>query len=322
MQYDSIIGIERPLSRLIQGTVYFTDANPDEAFALFDAVFEQGCNTFDTAHAYAKGACERVLGQWLRARNIRDEVVILDKGAHPYDGQQRVTPDDITADLYESLERLGVETIDLYVLHRDDPTQAVEPLMECLYEQYQAGRIKAIGGSNWSYQRLAQANTYASEQGLLPFAVSSPQFSLARMIRPAWAGCVSVGHDVEAQAWYREQDMPLLTWSSLAGGFMTGKFTRHNLDTFDDYFDEVSINAYADEENFLRLERAQQLAEQHQISLPQLALAYVLNQPLRIFALIGSMTGAQFAENQHALTISLTAEELDWLNLKRDQLPT
>ena len=322
MKYHQIKGLDKAVSRLIQGTVYFTDEEADEAFALFDAAFEQGCNTFDTAHGYQAGACERVLGQWMQERNIRDEVVILDKGAHPYDGRNRVTPDDITGDIHDSLERLGVENIDLYVLHRDDETQPVAPIMDCLYEHHQAGRITAIGGSNWSHERLKEANDYAKQNNLLPFAVSSPQFSLAEMVKPTWDGCISIGHDVAAQSWYAEEDMALLTWSSLAGGFMTGRFTPDNLDSLgeDDYFAQVTMEAYAYEDNFKRLARAQELSAEKGISVAQLSLAYVLNQPLNIFALIGSMTGEQFAENATALDIELTKNEMDWLNLKVDAL--
>jgi len=322
MKYGQIKGLDKKVSRLIQGTVYFTDKNPEQAFSVFDAAFEQGCNTFDTAHGYGSGACERVLGQWIKERDNRDEVVILDKGGHPYGGKNRVTPEHITSDIHESLERLGVETIELYVLHRDDITKPVEPIMDCLYEHYQAGRIQAIGGSNWTYQRLQEANEYASKNDLLPFAVSSPQFSLAEMVKPAWDDCISAGHDEAAQAWYREEDMPLLTWSSLAGGFMTGRFSRDNVGSFsdDDYFAQVTINAYAYDDNFTRLERAQQLAEQKSVSVPQLALAYVLNYPLNIFAIIGSMTGEQFTENAVALEIDLSQNEINWLNLKSDTL--
>ena len=320
MKYNQIKGLNKPVSRLIQGTVYFTDDNRDEAFTLFDAAFEGGCNTFDTAHGYGGGACERVLGQWIQERNIRDEIVILGKGAHPYDNRQRVTPEDITSDIHESLERLRTDYIDLYVLHRDNPSKAVEPIMDCLYEHHQAGRIGAIGGSNWSYERIKQANDYTTQNDLLPFTVSSPQFSLAEMVKPAWDDCISVGHDKEAQAWYQEQDMALLTWSSLAGGFMTGRYTRDNLSEFDDYFSGVTINAYAYEENFKRLDRAQELAQEKNVTVPQLALAYVLNQPLNIFALIGSMTPEQFNDNASALDINLSDNELAWLNLEKDSL--
>ncbi|MEM9955240.1 MAG: aldo/keto reductase [Chloroflexota bacterium] len=320
MKYNTIAGVDKPVSRLVQGTVYFSDQRPDEALNFFDGVFEHGCNTFDTAHGYFHGESEKALGLWIQERNNRDEIVILDKGAHPYDGRNRVTPADITSDIHESLERLGVDFIDIYILHRDDETVPVQPIMDCLYEHHQLGHIGVIGGSNWSHQRLQEANNYATKNNLLPFTTSSPQFSLAEMVKPAWDGCISVGHDEDAQAWYREQDMSLFTWSSLAGGFMTGKFTPDNLDTFEDYFEKVTVDAYAYEDNFTRLDRATYLAKEKDVSVPQLALAYVLNQPLNIFAIIGAMTEAQFAENALALEIDLSQQEIDWLNLKTNEL--
>lgn len=320
MKYHHIKGIDKPVSRLIQGAAYFTDQNPDEAFEIFDTVFEGGINTFDTAHVYGKGASDRVLGMWINERDIQDDVVVIGKGAHPYDGQQRVTPEDITNDIQDSLERLKLDKIDLYVLHRDDETQAVEPIMDCLFQHYSDGHITAIGASNWSHQRIQQANNYANTNNLLPFVASSPQFSLAEMVKPSWDGCISIGHNKAAQAWYKQNEMALLTWSSLAGGFMTGKFQQDNLDSFDDYFDGVTINAYAYADNFQRLDRANQLAEKHEITLPQLALAYVLNQPLNIFALIGNRAKSDFLDNVHALNIELSDNELAWLNLEVDTL--
>jgi aryl-alcohol dehydrogenase-like predicted oxidoreductase len=107
--------------------------------------------------------------------------------------------------------------------------------------------------------------------------------------------------------------MPLFTWSSLAGGFLTGKFTRDNLDSFDDYFDKVVIHAYAYEENFQRLDRLRKLAQEKNVSLPRLSLAYCLSYPLTIFQLVGCRTGEEFADNKKALDIELTTEEIAFL---------
>ncbi len=322
LRYGQVPGVSKPISVLVQGTVYFNESNADEAFALFDAVFAHGCNTFDTAHVYGNGACERVLGRWIASRGIRDQVVILDKGAHPYNGRQRVTPEHITADIADSLERLGVDFIDLYVLHRDDASQPVEPIVDILNQQHREGRIGAFGGSNWSYERVQAANRYAEAHGLIPFAVSSPQFSLPEMVKPAWEGCISLGgaSNQAARSGYASAGIALFTWSSLAGGFMTGKYRRDNLNTPGDYFDGVTIHAYAYEDNFRRLDRAETLAARKGISLPQLGLAYVLSQPLPIFALVGARTPDEFAENLPALDIQLTPAELAWLNLETDTL--
>src|SRR5262245_21710146 len=103
MQYGHLSGVEKPISRLVQGTLMVTapDANP--GFELLDAIFEMGCNTFDTGHSYLNGMNERLVGQWVRERGIRDQVVIIGKGAHPNQGRKRVTPSDITADVNDSL---------------------------------------------------------------------------------------------------------------------------------------------------------------------------------------------------------------------------
>lgn len=321
VRYGEVAGIGKPVSRLVQGTVMLSEADLDGGFALLDAVYERGGRAFDTAHSYGNGEKERVLGSWLRARGVRDEVVILGKGAHPERGiPRRVTPEEITADLHESLERLGVDFIDLYVLHRDDPAVPVGPIVEVLNEHHRAGLIGAFGGSNWTHERIGAANEYAAAHGLVPFAVSSPNFSLAEQFRPPWAGCISVsGPGGEgARAWYRERGMPLFTWSSLAGGFFTGRFSRTNLDSFTASLDKVCIEAYAEEPNFRRLDRARELAEERGLSIPQIATAYVLNQLDDIFALVGCASGEEFRQNDAACDLVLTPEELAWLDLRAD----
>lgn len=323
MEYGQIKGIEKSVSRLVQGTVYFKIDEPEAAFELCDVILDAGGTTFDTAHGYGRGDCERVLGQWINSRGVRDQVVILDKGAHPYDGRKRVTHDDITSDIHDSLERLQTDYIDLYVLHRDDEEQPVEMIVDTLNEHHDAGRIHAFGGSNWSYERIAAANDYAEKNGLVPFAVSSPQFSLAEMVKPAWDGCISIGgpsHE-EARAWYLQQQMPLFTWASLAGGFMTGRYRRDNLDQLTDYFDEVAIHAYCYEDNFKRLDRADQLAAEKEITLPQLSLAYVFSQPLNIYALVGARSVKEYQENLRAFHQRLTDAEVAWLELRTDERP-
>ena len=127
----------------------------------------------------AMGRTSGGVGRWLRARGRHDEVVILAKGAHHNDDRRRVTPFDITADLYDSLARLQTDHLDLYLLHRDDESQPVGQIVECLHQHAEAGRIGAYGGSNWTTARLQAANETAAAQGLRPFVAGSPNFSLA-----------------------------------------------------------------------------------------------------------------------------------------------
>lgn len=316
MRYGAIPGLDKPVARLIQGTVMVTSKDVEGSFALLDAVLAQGGTTFDTAHVYGQGDNERTVGRWVRERGVRDQVVIVAKGAHHNQDRRRVTPFDITADLHDSLARFQFDAIDLYLLHRDDPAVPVGPIIETLNEHRQAGKIRAFGASNWTHDRIQAANQYAADHGLVGFAASSPQLSLVEQAREPWPDCVSIGgpRGADARAWYAASGMPLLTWSSLAGGFLSGRVRRDNLDSFDSYLDRLAVTSYATEENLQRLERAIAMAEAKGISLPQLALAYVLTQPLNVFALVGANTGDEFAVNAAALDLALTPDERMWLD--------
>jgi aryl-alcohol dehydrogenase-like predicted oxidoreductase len=316
MQYGTVSGISKPVSRLVQGTIMISTSERDRSFQLLDDIFEQGCNTFDTAHVYGRGDCERVLGQWVHERGLRERVVIITKGAHPNDVRRRVTPFDITADLFDSLARLQIDYVDLYLLHRDDPSVPVGPIVDVLNEHYQAGRIHAFGGSNWTAERIQEANTYANEKGLVPFIASSPNFSLAEQVKPPWKGCISISGEQgkSARAWYEQEAMALFTWSSLAGGFFSGRFSPENfLQQFEDPMDRVCVESYCYQENFQRLDRARQLASTKGLTVSQVAMAYVLSQPFNVFAIIGCKTGDEFQENLNASTLKLSSDEMAWL---------
>ena len=318
MKYGSVPGVDKPVAHIVQGTVMIKseeEGEEERSSALLDEVYALGGTTFDTAHQYGGGDCERTFGRWVRERGVRDEVVVIGKGAHHNEDRKRVTPFDITADLHDSLARLGFDYIDLYLLHRDDPSVPVGPIVEVLNEHLEEGRIHAFGGSNWRPERLREANDYARENGLTPMVASSPNLSLAVQIEEPWPDCVSISGEAgeEERLWYQESGMPLFTWSSLAGGFFSGRFTRDNLDTFEAYLDRVCIETYCYEENFLRLERAGALAGEKGLTVPQVALAYTLDQPLEVYALVGCNTGDEFRANVEASAVELTPEELSWL---------
>ena len=315
MRYGSIPGIDKPVSRLVQGTVMIRTDTQDEGFKLLDDVFDLGCNTFDTAHVYGLGDNERAFGRWVQARGVRDRIVIIGKGAHHSQDRRRVTPCDITCDIADTLARLRTDYIDLYLLHRDDPNVPVGPIVEVLNEQKAAGRIHAFGGSNWSHARLQEANAYAEARGLTPFAASSPNFSLAIQFKEPWENCVSLTNPIHAaaHAFYAATRLPVFAWSSLAGGFFSERFQRDNLDSFTAYLDKLCVESYCYPENFDRLERAAALARAKGITTPQVALAYVFSQPWDVYALVGCANRAEFAANVVALEMDLTPAEVQWL---------
>ena len=263
MEYGTIGGMDKKISRILQGTMMLREDDLQESFDLLDGVWALGVNCFDGAYIYGGGQCERVLGQWLDERGLHDEAVILTKGAHHTGNKNKVTPVDITADLTTSLERCRTNFIDIYVLHRDDLNVEVGPIVEILNEHKAAGRIGLFGGSNWTVPRIQEANEYAYKHNLEPFTVSSPNYSLAEQVKEPWRGCISIsGPDNEAdRAWYAEQNMPLFTWSSLAQGFFSGRFTRKTYEDYKANLPGSCVEAYCYEQNFKRLDRTGELAK-------------------------------------------------------------
>ncbi len=315
MQYGKIAGIDKPASRLVQGTTMLRTDDENYNMSLLDGVFEVGATVFDTAHVYGGGEMDRILGRWIRSSGVRDKVIIMAKGAHHNADRRRVTPFDIEADLHDTLARMKLESIDLYVLHRDDPDVPVGPIVEALNRLKNEGHITAFGGSNWSHTRIKEANDYAEKNGLVPFSISSPHFSLAEMVEEPWPGCLSISgpQNREARDYYIETQIALAPWSSLSAGFFSGKITKENYLTIDNPRWKLCSHCYASEDNFKRLERAQDLAKKKGVTTPQIALAYIFNQPMNLFPLVGCFTPAEYAENAEALDIKLTNDELEWL---------
>ncbi len=324
MKYGKLPGVDKKISRIVQGTASFKVDDPDSCYQLMDLAMENGINAFDHAHCYGREK-EKIMGDWLCSRGVRDEVVILAKGAHPY-GYDRVTPEDIASDIKESMETMGVDYFDLYVLHRDDPKLPVGPIVETLTEHSRAGRIGAFGGSNWTHQRIAEANAYAKEHDLIPFTISSPNFSLAEQVVEPWGNCISIGgpgHG-DAQRYYADHkdEVAIFSWSSLAGGFFSGQITRDNSKEIVEQggLMSLAVKCYAYEQNFERYDRAAELAEKKGLTVPEVALAYVMNSPMNVFALTFSANEDQFKSNVGAVDIELTPAERSWLNLDADTL--
>jgi aryl-alcohol dehydrogenase-like predicted oxidoreductase len=303
MKYGSIAGVEKPISRLVMGVDNQTSW--PHASVMFDDFFEHGGTCFDTAYIYASGACEKMLGQWVKNRGIREQVVLLDKGAHT----PHCNPQALVSQLQESLTRLQTDYVDIYMLHRDNPDIPVGEFMTVLNEQKCAGHIGVFGASNWSIERVEEANRWAAEYGLSGFRAMSNNFSLARMVDPVWTGCISAS-DARSRAWLTEQQMPLMPWSSQARGFFTGSANPN------DHSDAEFVRCWYSEDNFCRLERVNAMAKERGVLPINIALAYVLCQSFPTFPLIGPRLLSETRTSIPGLDIQLTPEELRWLNLE------
>jgi aryl-alcohol dehydrogenase-like predicted oxidoreductase len=306
--------LDRPLSRLVMGSAWFHDEHRDRIEALLDAWVELGGTTIDTAENYSGGESEVVIGRWLRNSGLADRMVVISKGGHPYDGRNRVTAADIEADLLGSLDRLGLDRIDLYLLHRDDPSVPVGEILGVLNGHREAGRITAFGGSNWSTERLAEAQAYADANGVQGFSASSPNLSLAVWTEPPWEACVAAS-DAASRAWYATTRMPLIAWSSQASGWFAGP------DRASDAVAMAGRRVYDTPDNRERYERAERLGRERGVSAGQIALAWVLEQPFPVIPVVGPRSVEHLQGNVAALDVRLSAAERAWLNLESDEAP-
>lgn len=322
MKYQEIKYVTKPLSKIIFGCAIPSMIQGEDADELLDEVYAQGITTFDTAENY--GLSEASLGHWLKNRGNREKVVIISKGCHPYDGRDRVTPEDLQHDIEQSFERLGTDYIDIYLMHRDDLKVEPGPMVEILNEYHKAGKIGAFGGSNWTHQRIAEANRYAAEHGLVPFSVSSPNLGICNQIGDPWGGgpgCVTISgpSNEEARAWYRDNHIPVLAYSSLGRGMFAGLVKSNDMEGAKKILDPNAVKGYCYPENFERLARAEQLAKEKNCTVPQIALAWIMNQDFEVFPLVSARKASRIESNAQALDIKLTKEEVEWLDLRRNR---
>ena len=285
----------------------------DSAKEILLHAYNSGINFFDTARFYTDS--EEKIGYALS--DVRDKIYIATKTAAQ-------NADDFWKDLNTSLNNMKTDYIDIYLMHRDNPMVDPGPMVEILNEYHKAGRIGAFGGSNWTHQRIAEANAYASKYGLVPFTVSSPNFGLCNQIDDPWGGgpgCVTISGPAneEARAWYRDNHIPVLAYSSLGRGMFAGIVKSNDIEGAKKILDPFAVKGYCYPENFERLARAEQLAAEKNCSVPQIALAWIMNQDFEVFPLVSAKKASRIVSNVQALDITLTKDEAEWLDLRRDR---
>ena len=299
-------GVAQPVSKLILGCDNRNTVA--EGAIVWDAWMEAGGNAFDTGFVYGGGLHEKVLGDWMRARGVAKEAVVIAKGAHsPY-----CTPRSIGVQLAMSLERLGLDHAPIYIMHRDNPAVPVGEFIDALNALKQAGKIGIFGGSNWSPARLAEANAYAAANGLEPFRILNNNLSLAVMEKPVWAGCIT-SNTAETLAFLRQGTVAHLSWSSQARGYFLPEALRNRLPA-----DTAPETCFGSPANAERRIRAETLAAERGVSAHNIATAWVLGQSFPSLALIGPRSPGEIASTLPGAALSLTEAEVLWLNLEID----
>lgn len=342
MKMKKLDFLNREVSPIIMGTMPLFSGDLREHFDHLDMATEMGVNFIDTAIGY--GGAEISIGKWMTARHNRQDIVLITKGCHPGPDGKRVNPKDLFEDLSRSLERLETDYIDIYLLHRDDLDKPVGEIVEALNSHKEKGLIKSFGVSNWTHERISEANEYARAHGLSGFTASSPQYSLAEEYAEPWApGTVTIAgpQNSAARNWYTQNQMPVFAYSSLARGFFSGTITRERWLSEKDHLmspgvlfsgqatkdqltgrgetmDPIMANAYCGESNFKRLDRVRQLAQDKHVTVAQIALAFISNSPMNIFPVSGVANRNELQSTLGAVNIKLTQQEHDWLDLLSD----
>jgi len=282
-------------------------ASVADSKALIARFLERGGNFIDTANAYTNGHSEAIIGEYVgETPGRRDRLVIATKFmSNLYRGDPNgggAGRKSIVAACDQSLRRLRTDYIDLYWMHCWDAHTPIEETMRALDDLVRAGKVRYIGCSNLAAWQLMKALAVSREQGLERFKCTQSYYSLA-------------GRDLEREMipLLKDQGLGLLVWSPLAGGFLSGKFTR---DAGDDTarrakFDFPPVNK---EKGFDVLDVAKAIADRHGVSVAQVAIAWILANRTVTSVIIGARKPAQLDDNLKAVDVRLSAEDLKALD--------
>jgi aryl-alcohol dehydrogenase-like predicted oxidoreductase len=231
VNYKRVTKSDLQVSSLCLGTVnYGTKTDAIDCFRQLDTFFEAGGNFIDTAHVYGnwiaglESPSEKILGSWMEKNKNRSEIILATKGAHPEvsnPGIPRVVPKEIEKDLKKSLDFLKTDYIDLYFLHRDDESIPVKELIDFMDSLVKKGKIRYYGCSNWSLNRIIEAETYASKKNSPGFLVNQVMYSLADINLNNLPDKSCKPMDKATYAFYQKNNLNVMAYSSMAQGYFS-----------------------------------------------------------------------------------------------------
>jgi aryl-alcohol dehydrogenase-like predicted oxidoreductase len=292
------------VSRLALGAMLFGGATPeDESHRMLDRFLEAGGTLIDTADVYGDGRSERVLAPWLAKH--RDEVVVATKVRFEVSDPPGagLAPDRVRAACDASLRRLGIDVIDLYQVHAPDPSVPLEDTLEALDGLVRAGKVRALGASNYTGWLLAWAVALQDRNGWSPFVSLQPQYSL-----------VERSAELDLLPFTRAAGLGVLPWGPLGAGFLSGRHRRDDLAegsrmaTAGDDLEEAA-HRRAVERNFQVLDAAEEIAAAHGATVPQVAIAWLLGVEGVTAPIIGARTLGHLDDLLGAARLELSPDE-------------
>jgi aryl-alcohol dehydrogenase-like predicted oxidoreductase len=314
MQYRTLGSTGTVVSAQCLGTMTFGQESSEEiAQAQLDRYVEVGGNLVDTADVYSRGVSEEIVGRWLAARpGMRERLVIATKGRFPMGegpndaGLSRV---HLTRALEASLRRLQLDHVDLYQAHAWDPLTPIEETLAFLDDAVRAGKIRYAGVSNFVGWQLQKAALLSRLGNLTPIVTLQPQYNL--LTRDIEFELVDV---------CRNENIGILPWSPLAGGWLTGKYRRDSVPTGASRLGEdpergmeASGPRNALERTWRVIDAVRQVAEGRGVSMSQVALAWVADRPAVTSVILGARTVEQLEDNLGAADLHLSDKEAELL---------
>ena len=286
----------------------------EELFRIFDAYVDAGGNCIDSARGYYGGQSEILIGKWQRARGLRDKLLLCTKAGNALnprdpDSRPRLSYEELEKDLNDTLQVYGTDYLDIFWLHRDDSSKPVEEIIESVNRFIKDGKVRLVGCSNWTPDRIEAANRYAKQEGLNGFLASQIRWSIADRV-PGTDPENLPDMDSASYSWYLKRQMPVFAFSSQAQGFFS-KAAAGGLESLS----QASRRVYETPENLLRLEKLKAFSAEKGISVSAAVLGYLIYNRLPTVAVITSSNLDQLYDSLGAVSFSMTAEEADSLYL-------
>jgi aryl-alcohol dehydrogenase-like predicted oxidoreductase len=284
-----------------------------DGHALLDCFVEHGGNFVDTARIYSdwvpgeKSRSERILGDWLKRDGNRDKVIVATKGAHPEfgTGVPRMGRAEVETDLNGSLKSLCTDVVDLYYLHRDNPSLPVESIIDMLDDFVTAGKVRYYACSNWKPPRIEAALAYARRKGTRGFVANQMLWNIGcYTMRPIADPTIAV-FDAATMGLHRRSGIAAVPFSSQANGFFTKLDQKGGIPDEDlkkrDYCTDANLAAYA---------VMKEVAARRELSVTQIVLLYLLCQPVMTLPVVGCHTTGQIESSLSAADLTLADDEL------------
>jgi aryl-alcohol dehydrogenase-like predicted oxidoreductase len=327
MQIKPLPQTDLQVSVIGLGTDYFgSTIDRKLSMQILDRYVESGGNLIDTAEIYAgwipggEHQSEKLIGDWLGERGLRDALIISTKGAHPKLESMdvpRLSKREIESDLDSSLRRLGVDCIDIYWLHRDAPAVPVEEILLALEAFRTAGKIKHSGFSNWHQNRAEAARQAAVQLGIPGFIASQNMWSLGQVnlehADPTWAYI-----DADFARWHIAHNFGAFPYLTQANGYFR-RLEKNNLDQLTT--DARVRTLFEHSENRKRFQRIQVLQKKSGLSVNQIVLGYLLNQRFPVFPLIGPKNIPDLEDSLGCAEVALSPEDVAFLEKGEARAP-